>query len=283
MKTRTIKHASGTFTGKHQQEIFYQSWLPEDESLQAVLLLVHGLAEHCGRYGNPVNYFVPQGYAVYGLDHIGHGQSPGERVFVNCFADFTDTLNIYVDKIKQWQPDIPIFIVGHSMGGLISTVYLLEHQQALAGAVLSAPAVKVSDDTSKFTISLGNILSWLWPKLPLVQLAADDICRDPAVVQAYVDDPLVYNGKITARLAAELIHAMQRVEREAAAITLPLLILQGAADRLVNPAGTQMLYDKVSSPDKQIKIYNGFYHELFNEPEHKQVLGDVETWLRAHL
>jgi len=283
MKASIMKHSSGTFSGVNQKKIFYQYWLPDDQPPKAVLLVVHGLAEHCGRYGNMVNCFVPRGYAVYGLDHIGHGQSEGTRVYVDQFNDFTDNVKIYFDMIRQWQPDIPIFVVGHSMGGLISTIYLLEHQNELTGAVLSAPLIKAGDETSALTITLANIISRILPKLPLVQVEAEGVSRDPAIVQAYIDDPLVYNGKVTARLGAELINAMRQAEAEAAAINLAILILQGGDDPLVNPAGAQMLYDHVRGVDKQIKIYDGLYHEIFNEPEHEQVLSDVETWLEAHL
>ena len=185
--------------------------------------------------------------------------------------------------IRQWQPDLPIFIIGHSMGGLISTLYLLEHQDELTGAILSAPLIKASDEPSVVITTLAKTFSKILPKLPLAQVEAQGVSRDPAVVQAYIDDPLVYNGKMTARLGAELIRAMQQVRTQATTINLPLLILQGSNDTLVNPAGAQMLYDRAASTDKQIKIYNGLYHEIFNEPEHEQVLGDVELWLEAHL
>jgi alpha-beta hydrolase superfamily lysophospholipase len=127
------------------------------------------------------------------------------------------------------------------------------------------------------------VFSALIPKFGLIQLEAEGVSRDPAVVQAYVSDPLVYTGKTTARLAAELLEAMQRVTAEATRITLPILIVQGSADRLVDPGGAQMLVDAVSSADKAIEIYDGFYHEVFNEPERAQVLSDVEAWLEAHL
>jgi alpha-beta hydrolase superfamily lysophospholipase len=280
---RSMKHTMGTFESARRQKLFYQSWLPDNQPPQAVLLIIHGLAEHCGRYGNVVDYFVPRGYAVYGLDHLGHGQSAGTRVYVDHFSDFTDNVKIYFDMIRQWQPDISIFIIGHSMGGLISVIYLLEHQHELAGVILSAPLIKAGDETPAMMIALAKIMATIWPKLPLAQVEAQGVSRDPAVVQAYIDDPLVYNGKVTARLGAELINAMQRAQTEAAAITLPIFILQGGGDLLVNPAGAQTLYDRASATDKQIKIYDGLYHEIFNEPEHAQVLGDVATWLEAHL
>lgn len=276
-----MKHQEGFFKGVRGADIYYQGWLPEGEP-KAVLLIVHGLAEHSGRYENVVNHFVPLGYAIYGIDHLGHGKSDGKRVYVKRFNDYTNTLKAYFDKVRGSQPGKPIFLVGHSMGGLISAVYLLDHQAELAGAVLSGPAVKIPSNVTPATIFVGKILSALIPKSGLVALEADGVSRDPAVVQAYVNDPLVHRGKMTARLAAEMLKAMQTVSNQATRITLPILILQGSADRLVNPAGAQMLYDAVSSADKGIKIYDGFYHEVFNEPEHDKVLQDVEIWLEAH-
>jgi alpha-beta hydrolase superfamily lysophospholipase len=241
------------------------------------------LAEHSGRYGNVVNHFVPLGYAVYGIDHFGHGKSDGTRVYIKRFDDYTNTLKVYFDKIRGSQPGKPIFLVGHSMGGLITAMYLLDHQAELAGAVLSGPAVKIPEYVTPFILFMGKVLSALIPKYRLLPLDANGVSRDPNVVQAYVSDPLVYRGKATARLAAEMLKAMQAITAQAARITLPILILQGSADRLVNPTGAQMLYDAVSSVDKEIRIYDGFYHEVFNEPEHDKVLRDVETWLEAHL
>jgi acylglycerol lipase len=277
-----MKHQEGFFKAVRGANIYFQSWLPESEP-RAVLLIVHGLAEHSGRYTNVVDHFVPLGYAVYGVDHFGHGKSDGKRVYVERFDDYTNTLKIYFDMIHGWQPDKPIFLVGHSMGGLISAVYLLDHQAELAGAVLSGPAVKIPNYVTPAMLFVGKMLSALIPKFGLLPLEADGVSRDPSVVQAYVSDPLVHRGKATARLAAEMVKAMQTISGQAARITLPIMIVQGSADRLVDPAGARMLYGAVSSADKEIRIYNGFYHEVFNEPEHDKVLHDVKIWLEAHL
>jgi alpha-beta hydrolase superfamily lysophospholipase len=277
-----VKHQEGFFKGVREANIYFQSWLPENDS-KAVLLIVHGLAEHSGRYMNIVNHFIPLGYAVYGVDHIGHGKSDGKRVYVKRFEDYTNTLKIYFDRIRRLQPGKPIFLVGHSMGGLISAVYLLDHQNELTGAILSGVAVKVPENITPIIIIVGKMLSALMPSLGLIGLDAEGVSRDPAVVEAYVNDPLVFKGKTTARLAAEMLKAMKYVSVLATKITFPILIVQGSADRLVNPAGAQMLYDAVSSPDKEIRIYDGFYHEVFNEPEHDKVLRDIEIWLESHL
>ena len=277
-----MKHQDGYFKGVRDTNIYYQYWLPEGEP-KAILLVVHGLAEHSGRYMNVVNHLVPSGYAVYGIDHIGHGKSDGARVYVDRFQDYTKTLKDYFDMIREWQPKKPIFLIGHSMGGLISAAYLLEHQDEFSGAVLSGPSIKVPDNISKAMIFVGKMLSIIMPKAGLIQLDAEGVSRDPAVIDAYVNDPLVCTGKVTARLGAELLKTMQRVTEQATKIKLPIMIVQGSDDKLVDPSGAQLFYNLVGSRDKTIKIYNGFYHEVFNEPEHEQVLNDVKTWIEAHL
>lgn len=153
-----MKHQEGFFKGIRDINIYYQCWLPEGEP-KATLLIVHGLAEHSGRYMNVVNHFVPLGYAVYGIDHLGHGKSDGTRVYVERFEDYTDTLKTYFDMVRDWQPEKPIILVGHSMGGLIGPIYLLEHQAELSGAVISAPFVKVPDNVSPPVVFVSKVLS----------------------------------------------------------------------------------------------------------------------------
>lgn len=277
-----MKHKEGSIKGIRGANIFYQYWSPEEHA-RANLVIVHGLAEHSGRYMNVVNHFVPAGYAVYGVDHIGHGRSDGDRVYVDRFQDYTTTLATYIDMIHDWQPDKPIFLIGHSMGGLIGAAYLLEHQHELSGAVLSGPGIKVPDNISRTVIFMGKILSKILPRVGILQLDSNGVSRDPAVVDAYVNDPLVYTGKVTARLGAEMLKTMQDVTNSASRINLPLTIVQGGNDMLIDPGGAQLLYDSVSSEDKAIKIYEGFYHEVFNDPGHEQVLNDVWKWIEAHL
>jgi alpha-beta hydrolase superfamily lysophospholipase len=277
-----VKHIDGHFKGVRDTRIYYQVWLPDEEP-RAVLLVVHGLGEHSGRYMNVANHFVPLGYAVYGLDHLGHGKSEGTREYVEQFGDFTDTLTIFCDMVADWQTGKPIFILGHSMGGLITSYYLLNCQDRFMGAIISAPLVRIGEGVSPGAIVMSKILSKLAPRLGLVAVDANGISQDPDVVKAYVNDPLVYHGKTPARLGAEMLSAMQRVTVETGKITHPFIIVQGSADSLVEPSGAQMLYDQAGSEDKTLKIYEGLYHEVFNEPERDRVLGDVESWLEAHL
>ncbi len=277
-----MKHQEGTFTGTGGAEIYHQCWLPDDHP-NAVLVVAHGLAEHSGRYMNLVSHFVPLNIAVYALDHIGHGKSDGRRVFVERFQDYIEPLDTLVDMARDQHPDLPLFLVGHSMGGLIAAVYLLDFQHKLRGAVLSGPGVKVPDDISRATIMAGKFFSRILPKLGIIALEADAVSRDPAVVKAYLDDPLVYNGKVTARLGAEMLKTMEQLALVSFMITLPVLIVQGGADRLVDPAGARTFHDRIGSKDKTLTIYDGLYHEVFNEPEHPRVLADVQAWIEARL
>jgi alpha-beta hydrolase superfamily lysophospholipase len=277
-----MKHEEGFFRSASGYQIFHQCWLPEAPA-RAALLVAHGLAEHSGRYLNLVHHFLPLGFAVHALDHVGHGRSEGPRVFVERFDEFIGTLHLFRQMVRERQAGLPLFLVGHSMGGLIGARYLTAHQEGLAGAILSGPAVKVPDNIPGAIIVLGRLLSALAPKLRMIALEANGVSRDPAVVKAYDEDPLVYRGKMTARLGSEMIRAMGEVAAQAGRISLPLLILQGGADLLVDPAGARMLHDRVSSPDRQLILYEGLYHEVFNEPERDRVLKDAEAWITARL
>jgi acylglycerol lipase len=277
-----MNRIEGNFTGVRNINIHYQACLPEGNA-KAVLFIVHGLGEHCGRYGNVVDRFVPLGYAAYALDHIGHGRSGGAREYVERFEDYTGMLTLFYGMVKNWQPGKPVVLLGHSMGGLIAVHYLLDHQDEFRGAVLSAPAVKVVDGISPLAIAVGSVIANIFPRAGLLAVDPHGISRDPEVVNAYINDPLVFHGKTSARLAAELLKAILRVTAETEKITLPFITLQGSEDRIVHPGGAQMLYDRAASKDKTIKIYKGLYHEVFNEPEHPQVLKDVENWLEARV
>ena len=270
----------GAFKGPESTDLFYQCWLPEADT-RAAIIVVHGVAEHSGRYMNLVNNMVPQGFAVYGLDHYGHGRSGGKRLFVPRFSVYTDGLDMMVDKVREWESGKKVFIVGHSMGGLITSAYLLDNQDKVDGVILSGPGVKIPDHVSSVTILAAKFFSWLIPALGIKQLDSNDISRDPSVVKAYISDPLVSNGKLTARLAAQMLSACDRVMNEADKITLPLLILHGGADALVDPEGARQFHGAVGSKDKSLTIYPDKFHEIFNDPGYDRVFSDISRWLDA--
>jgi acylglycerol lipase len=277
-----MKHKEGHFHCIRNAKIYWQSWLPKTEP-RAILVIIHGYNDHSGRFMNIINYFVPKGFAIYGLDQIGQGKSEGKRVYVQKFEDYTITLQFFLRMVRNMQPGKPIFLVGYSMGGLVTSIYILDNQKELAGAILIGPLVKVPEHVTSFTIFIGKILSAFFPKVGLLATKDEAISKDQAVVDTYKLDPLTYHGKMTARLAAELLKAMIRLSKEGSKITLPVLILQGAADRLGDPEGAQMLFYHIQSEDKQIKLYQGLYHEIFNEPEREMVFADMGEWLNRQI
>jgi len=277
-----MKHGEGTFEGHGGVKLFYQCWLP-DAVPKAILLVVHGLAEHGGRYVNLVNYLVPKGYAVYAVDHRGHGRSEGIRAYVDNFDDYLIDLKKFLGVVRGEHKDSKIFLVGHSMGATIATAYAIENQEELAGLILSGASLTATTSVSPLLLAMAGVVSALLPKMGVTVLDASAISRDQAVVDAYVNDRLVYRGKIPARLGAELTRMWKELPEKVPQIKLPLLIMHGSADRLADPAGSKLLYERASSEDKTLKLYDGFYHEVFNEPEHKQVLADVESWLDKHV
>jgi alpha-beta hydrolase superfamily lysophospholipase len=278
-----MRHQEDAFQSFRGAQIYYQAWLPEEKP-SAVLVIVHGLADHSGRYGNVVAHLVPSGYAVYALDHIGHGRSGGERVYVDRFSDYSGTLNRFVDTVRQQQSGLPLGILGHSMGGLVCIDYLLSHcPSGLSGVVLSGALVRLPDQVTPITLLIAKALSALAPKTRLQALETAHISRDPEVVRAYRKDPLVYNGPIPARTGVEILQAQQRAMAEAHTITLPILMVHGGEDRLAPLAGAQAFYGALGSPDKTFQVYDGLFHEVCNEPECGLVLDDIAAWLDAHL
>lgn len=256
-------------------------WLPEGRP-KAVILLAHGYAEHAGRYEYVAKRLTDAGYAIYAVDHWGHGASDGEGGFVPRFSAFLDGMSELLTLVEVNHGDTPRLLLGHSMGGLIATLFLIERQQAFVAAALSGPAILPAEPPSRFTVWISRFLSRFFPRLGVLSLDATGVSRDPAVVAAYQADPLVYGGKIGARLGKEFMDAMAVAQADAPKIRLPILIQHGEADRLTAPAGSRYLFEHVSSVDKRLEIYPGLFHEIYNEPERDAVLGDLIGWFDQH-
>ena len=259
---------------------YWQAWLPQGP-VRAVVVVVHGIHEHSARYEYVGTRLAAAGFAVYAADHRGHGRSDGRRANIERMTLIQQDLRSFVHFASSRHPG-PLFMVGHSLGGLIALMYATEGETTegtLDGLVLSGPAVTPMAG-SALAKRLAPVLSALVPDLGAASLDAEHkISRDPDVVRAYRDDPLVYRGKIKARTGAEVLAAMQGLSARLPRLSVPLLILHGNDDQICPPAGSVMVHEAVSSADKTLRRYPGLYHEVFNEPEREQILTDLISWL----
>ncbi|MGH3467740.1 MAG: lysophospholipase [Thermocrispum sp.] len=274
------EHADGRFTGAAGLQIYWQSWLPGGEPVGVVVIL-HGYAEHSGRYQHVAAALNAAGYAVYALDHHGHGRSDGPRANVGGFAGLLTDVDRLVRLAAANHAGLPVFLLGHSMGGLVAVAYVLSDvRYDLAGLVVSAPAIEVAVGSPAEKVA-ARVLSRVVPNLPVTPFDSGPISRDPQVVAAYDADPLVYRGKIKIRTGAETLGTADRVQAALAKVDLPTLVMHGGDDRVVPLAGSQLLAEKAGSQDLTFTVYDGLYHEIFNEPEQQTVLADTVAWLEA--
>ncbi|MBL7165491.1 MAG: alpha/beta hydrolase [Dehalococcoidales bacterium] len=275
-----MKHQEAGFKGYGDANLYYQCWLPDTEP-RAVLVLAHGLAEHGGRYANVVDHLVPRGYALYAPDHRGHGRSEGGRCYVERFEHYLNDLEAFLAIVRREQPNCRLFLYGHSMGGTIALAYALQHQSELDGLIITGAVLRPGSSITAVHVLAARILSALLPRMGVTALDNGGISQDPEVVQAYVNDPLVYCGKVTARLGAEFLRVMQQLPTQVKGVHLPVLIMHGTEDILSDPQSSQLLYDRVPSEDKTLIFYEDYYHEIHNEPGRERVLVDMAGWLEA--
>jgi acylglycerol lipase len=271
-------HSEGNFVTPDALTIYHQAWLPDDDP-KAVVLLLHGLAEHSGRYTHVAKALTDSGYAVHALDHRGHGKSDGKRTYVKSYADYQRDILQFRRLVELRHPGLPLFVLGHSMGGNLALGHVLDHQAGVRGMVLSAPALAPGASLSPTKIKLAKLVGKIAPGVRPEALSADAISRDPAVVAAYLADPLVFNGKITAGAAAALLGSMEAFPPRYPELRLPILLQHGTADALVDIAGTRQLEAGAVNAKVTTHYYDGLYHEIFNEPEQAAVIADTIAWL----
>lgn len=269
-----------SFAGSGGRTIYTRHWLPEGEARDHVVI-VHGFGEHIARYDHVAAFLVARGYAVHGLDHQGHGRSEGDRAVIRSFDEADDDIDVLVDRVRRESKLDRIKLIGHSMGGSLALNYALNHQLKLSGLVLSGPAI--GGGVSMLLGIVLKLISAIAPRTGMVQLDAEAVSRDPEVVAAYRNDPLVHHGKVPARTANEMMKAIERYKSEAQRLVIPCLLMHGMADTLVPADDARPIFAAIGSPDKTIRVLPGLYHEIFNEPEQDEVLGEVADWLDAHL
>lgn len=273
-----MKHLESSFAGVGGLELHSQAWVP-DGTPRAVVALVHGVGEHCGRYMNVVRPLVDDGYAVYSFDQRGHGRSPGRRVHIDRWTEYRDDLSAFLGTVRTAQPGAPVIVYGHSMGSLVVLDYLLQKPSGLAGAVISGVALQPAGVGSPAMIAMARVLTHVTPTLAIsLGIAAEDLTRDPAALAAYRADPLV-TGKATVRWGTESLDTVERIKAGMSDIRMPLLVVHGEADHLNLVAGAHALFDSASSDDKTLRIYPGVFHEPHNDLGHEQLAADVVEWL----
>lgn len=272
----------GEFTGQGGLRLYWRAWLP-DGDVRAVLIVTHGYGEHGGRYGSLVEFLLSRGLAIYALDQRGHGRSEGPRGHAGRFSEFVDDLHAFRVRVEQGEPGTPLFMLGHSLGGLIVARYLLKHSSGLAGAVLSSPALRLAERPPRRLRWFARALSTVAPRTSVqTDVRPEFLSHDPAIGRAYATDPLVHR-RATARFFTEFQLAMRDVEDRAPEIRLPILVLQAGDDRLVDVRATEEFAGKAGSTAKEVHVYPGLFHEIFNEIDKESVFADVERWLEARL
>jgi len=246
-----------------------------------VVVISHGLNAHSGLYEWAAQQFTSKGLAVYALDHRGRGHSEGERFFVRKFADWTQDLATFIDIVKGREPDLPVFLLGHSAGGVIACGYTLQHQEEIAGLICEDFAYQVPVPDIVLAITRG--ISHLAPHAHVFKLKNEDFSRDPAVVAAMNADPLIANEAQPAETMAELARADDLLKTSFERITLPVLILHGTGDKVTKPSGSKEFYEKVGSSDKTLKLYDGHFHDLLADIGKQQVMSDIQAWIDARV
>ena len=279
-----LTEKTDSFTNEDGLKIFYRHYPTPNE--KARLVIAHGLAEHSGRYGNIIERLFPKDISIWALDHRGHGQSDGPRGHISSFDEYLSDLNGVIQIAKTDIPEnIKCFLLGHSMGGLISLMFAMKHPDMIDGLIVSSPGLGMKVKVTGFKVVMGKIMSSIWPGLSLGnELDSSKISRDKEVVKKYDNDPLRHS-KVSARWFTEFLATMEKAHRLAPSMRVPILMQIAGDDHLVDGQASKSFYENLGSEDKALHYYEGLYHEVYNElePDRKQVLDDLENWIMARV
>jgi alpha-beta hydrolase superfamily lysophospholipase len=276
------EHREGTFAACDEVRLYYQAWLATPGRHRAVVVNLHGLGDHSGLYPNLASHFPARGIALYAYDMRGNGRSPGQRAYLRAWPEYRGDLHAFLDRVREWEGDLPLFVIGNSLGGLVVLEYALHHPKGLAGVIAVAPPLGQLG-VPPALMALGRFFSRVLPRFSLnVGMDLTGLARDPTVVEAVLADPF-FHRRGTARLSTEVTAAIARVQDGAANFSVPLLILHGSDDRMVPPDGSRSFFAKVRYPDREFREYPGAYHGLFADFNHGEVLRDLEQWIDTHI
>ncbi len=278
-----MQHFESSYTAHDGKELFLQAWMPD--SPKASMLLVHGLGEHSGRYADFAKMLAEAGVAVFTFDGRGHGKSAEGKpdAYYESAEDYLQDIEVLFGKAKNYLPGLPAFLYGHSMGGGLVAAFVLKKKPEARGVILSSPAIREAEGTSRLLIGLSDLVSKFLPRLKALSLDVAGISRIPDEVKKYRKDPLIYQQSIPARTGTELYRQMQYIQLHAAEFDLPLLILHGTADRLTNPKGSDLLFEKAISKDKTLEVFQDGYHELIRDLEAERYERLILEWILARI
>ncbi|WP_315924304.1 lysophospholipase [Mesorhizobium sp. SP-1A] len=278
LSENTVKEEK--FEGAGGLSIAFRALRPANPP-RGVVVIVPGFNSHSGYYLWVAAQLAAADLAAYAIDLRGRGKSDGERFYVESISDYVGDVDDLVKIAKARDPGLPVYLLGHSAGGVVSCLYALEHQSGLAGLICESFAFQVP--APDFAIAALKGLSHIAPHAHVLHLKNADFSRDPAAVKAMDEDPLIAHETQPTKTVAELARADERLKKEFPRITLPLLILHGTADKATRPAGSRFFLDNAGSPDKTLKLYEGHYHDLLNDLGREEVMGDVRNWIETHL
>ena len=273
----SVRHNEGFLRAGSGPRLFEQSWAPELP--KAVIVLVHGFGEHSGRHEPAALSFAAGGYAVQAFDLRGNGRSEGRRCCVGAFEEYLDDTQAVVLHAGEKWAGRPVFLLAHSLGGLIASLCVVDGRVRPEGLILSAPAVRLGRDYSELKIAASLVIGRLLPRLPMVRFKSASISSDPEVVECYRNDALVFHGRTPARTASEIVRATRRLEASVERLSLPLLVMHGGEDQVADIEGSRELYSRARSEDKTLRVYDGFWHEIMHEPDGHVVLSETMAWM----
>jgi alpha-beta hydrolase superfamily lysophospholipase len=283
MTSEAVEHKEGTFSGFGGMPLFYQTWRPRPGGpRRAVLINLHGLGDHSGLYPNLTSYIPTKGIALYAYDMRGNGRSPGQRAYLRRWEEYRGDLATFLQFVREKEPDLPLFLLGNSLGGLVVLDYVLNCPDGIAG-VIAAAAPLGPVGVPPLLMTLGRAMSRVFPRFSLhVGLDLTGLSRDPKIVETVLADPF-FHRRGTARLSTEVTAAIERVQAGAKSLSVPLLMLHGSADRMVPPDGSRRFFAQVAYPDREYREYFGAYHGLFADINFVEVLEDLRRWIERHL
>ena len=277
---------AGTVRTEDDIELALYRWAAAGP-VRATVALLHGLAEHAGRYAPLAERLNAAGIELIAVDLRGHGRSPGERTWIASFDEYLFDARALMGAAAR--EGVPLFLMGHSMGGTIATLFAIERLAAfnrnihpVAGLVLSSPALAPGKDVPRWMLAASRVVSRLWPRYPAMKIEPALLSRDRRVVEANRADPLVHHGAVPARTGAEILAAMARIEPERSSLRLPVYVYHGTADQLTEPEGSRTFAAHVGSIDRTLTLYDNAYHETMNDLERDSVIEALTQWLLMH-